>query len=1217
VSDTVEGPRNAFTHDARGNLTAMIDGLGRSMRLTYDDHDRVTSVTDRDGARSRFEHDERGNLTRRVDPDGAWAEWAWDGQDRLLAETHRNHAVTTYHYTGDQRRPSRIVEPGGGTYLIELADTELPLAVTDPDGVVTRYEWDDDGQLVAIVDGLGHRTELAFDAIGMPVKVVDASGVVTEMTNDAAGRLLGVLVAGTGPSFEYTPAGRPTSGVDSEGVSWAATHGSNGKLAVFADGVGSEVGYEWDVFGNLAAVTAPDGARYEHRHDKTGALTAVVDPEGRASTQEHDAEGRAVKVTDSAGRTWSRTTDQLGRTIELTNPDGTTRRYSYHLDGQVSRVRHPDGTTVTSEVDDLGRIRAIVDEAGGRFEFDYTPAGRLIERRWPSGRIQRWTYDAAGRMTALHDGSGEALAELTLDPQGRVLAAETPEGRVGYTYDAAGEIISVTGADAVTSIERDTAGRVRAVVDGEGGRSGYRLDARGMVAEATDPAGLVSRFARDGRGRLQASTAPNGDTTSFGYDRTGFLEQVTDPNGTMRRILDPTGVTIGHRYGDGTGIDRTLDAMGRTTALTADGATVAEYGYDPRGRLVEARNPAADVTTTFDWDPAGRLTAVTGPTGRLDIDLDPDGFLAAWHTDGADTSVERDAAGRLVALDDSGAGRVERPHGPERRRDRAGRIIATEHGHTYRYDHAGRLAEAVTPDGERRTFSYGVDGLLERETGPAGITIYRRGFLGRIDSVLGPDGVETSYFYDSAGRRVGATAGDGTVTQWFWDARGDLVTIERRDAEGRVQRTEVSYDGLGRPFSIDGTPIAWDDALSGLPARIGERRYLHLAGRTRPAEAGSTWLGHPVDPWGRQADDDGRPQIGMHGHLAAAGLVWMGARIYDPSTREFLSPDPLMAVAGRNGSANVYSYGFLDPVNFADPSGMRPISQEEFEALKTKEEGGRLGQAWTAIKEDPWGTLAMGVVVVAGAALLFTPAAAVGAGILIGAAASAGSGIATGTFSPRGVALGGALGAIPGGNTLRGMVLVGAGTGAGGELALQATSGQPMNWTAVAVSTGFGAVGGAAARGVNVRLGGARPTADLPAAPTTHALPAGPTAPPPTGGPVRPRFAVDSAGNTTEIVPGGVIEVERYAPKPMKPTEATDAWDEFLGDGPHTNIHPRTGLPDANRIASADGTRTIRYGPHEMNSKPTKHHYHEETWTYDPRLDVTWVDNTVVRVPLK
>jgi RHS repeat-associated protein len=92
---------------------------------------------------------------------------------------------------------------------------------------------------------------------------------------------------------------------------------------------------------------------------------------------------------------------------------------------------------------------------------------------------------------------------------------------------------------------------------------------------------------------------------------------------------------------------------------------------------------------------------------------------------------------------------------------------------------------------------------------------------------------------------------------------------------------------------------------------------------------------------------------------------------------------------------------------------------------------------------------------------------------------------------------------------------------------------------------------------------------------------------------------------------------ETYDPKPVKPENAVYRWEEFLGAGPYSNKHPRTGLPDHDRIVSADGKRSIRYGNHEMNSKPTKHHYHEETWTYDPVKDIMNVDNTVIRVPLQ
>ncbi|WP_368656322.1 WXG100 family type VII secretion target [Bacillus wiedmannii] len=116
--------------------------------------------------------------------------------------------------------------------------------------------------------------------------------------------------------------------------------------------------------------------------------------------------------------------------------------------------------------------------------------------------------------------------------------------------------------------------------------------------------------------------------------------------------------------------------------------------------------------------------------------------------------------------------------------------------------------------------------------------------------------------------------------------------------------------------------------------------------------------------------------------------------------------------------------------------------------------------------------------------------------------------------------------------------------------------------------------------------------------------------------------AAEGIKNTERVaeaknIPGRGYHKEVYANKPVKVQDAVTKWDEFLGTGTHTNIHPRTGLEDADRIFSADGTRSIRFGSHEMNSKPSKFHYHEETWTYDPVNNVMNVDNTLVRVPYK
>jgi hypothetical protein len=108
---------------------------------------------------------------------------------------------------------------------------------------------------------------------------------------------------------------------------------------------------------------------------------------------------------------------------------------------------------------------------------------------------------------------------------------------------------------------------------------------------------------------------------------------------------------------------------------------------------------------------------------------------------------------------------------------------------------------------------------------------------------------------------------------------------------------------------------------------------------------------------------------------------------------------------------------------------------------------------------------------------------------------------------------------------------------------------------------------------------------------------------------------VDAPASNASLRDALVLEVETRSPYPLKASEATGRWEEFLGPGDHTNIHPRTGLADPDRLVSADGRRSIRFGDHEMQSTPSNFHFHEESWTFDDAAGVWNLQNALVRVP--
>jgi RHS repeat-associated protein len=67
---------------------------------------------------------------------------------------------------------------------------------------------------------------------------------------------------------------------------------------------------------------------------------------------------------------------------------------------------------------------------------------------------------------------------------------------------------------------------------------------------------------------------------------------------------------------------------------------------------------------------------------------------------------------------------------------------------------------------------------------------------------------------------------------------------------------------------------------------------------------------------------DAASELGYAGTLRlTGGLLWMGARVYDPVMKVFLQPDPL--------APHSYAYAGGDPVNRWDPTGLAPDPKKD------------------------------------------------------------------------------------------------------------------------------------------------------------------------------------------------------------------------------------------------------------------------------------------------
>jgi RHS repeat-associated protein len=984
ITATDGAPPNVMVHDRRGRMTAIIDGLGNTMRLAYDDDDNLVQLVDRTGATTQYVHDDRGNLVRRTDPDGLLVEAEWDAADRLVSETDRAGRTTRFWYEGDGRDPVRIVQPDGAqSHLTYDPDTGLPLVVTDADGVTTTFTWTRDGLLDTLADALGGSLTFEYDAAGRSRTLTTSADVRAEVEIDEGGRLLALRTAAGERTFAYTAAGRLVGGADEFGNTWTGTLDATAELSELSDVMGPLLRLEHDATGRVIATADADGNRTTFDYDPTGRLTAMTDPLGRRASVEFDAEGRSTEVTDRSGRTRHRQRDLLGRPIASTDAAGRTRSYTYHPNGELASVTDAAGATWRYEIDVSGRVVAAIDPLGNATTYEYTQAGRLAEIRSPLGRAVRRTYDSAGSLAEVAGPDG-TLTRFERRTDGLVTQVTHGGATTTFGYDDAGRETEVAGPWGGYTT---TYGPGPVQIAGRVGTTPARFeqDQRSLLARVTDPAGVVTSFARDRCGRVTRATTGELITT-YGWDPTGALASLTDPHGQQTTFeRDPRGAIQRVRLPDGRSITCAYGDDGQISIATdGDGTEILRVERDVNARISRLHGPSSHLDLA--WDPLGQVTSVANDGGTVHYEWDADGAVARFGDDtGFEVQIERGPAGETAAFLLAGDQRVQVPEPVALQRE-GGKIVVDELDRRFEYDLAGRLASATTDAGTAR-YDYDDLGLLSAEHTLDGVRTYRYGRAAELLSYRREDGTETTFTYDAAGRRIGETGSDGSRATYRWDAVGRLSQVVRVAADGSETVQDIEHDPLGRPMRLDGVSIRWDTGVTGNVIGIGDERFLWWGDQVRSVDAPEAAWSRlvPDDPWG---DDGGSGvRLGFRGELAIDGLVFLGARVYDTRTRQFLTRDPLDPVPGMVSYAGAYSYAWCDPVNFVDPSGERPISDADYDKMRKDASSGLFDR----IAANPLKYLEHAAVLVGSIAAMAVASAVLGpvglviAGALVGA----------------------------------------------------------------------------------------------------------------------------------------------------------------------------------------------------------------------------------------
>ncbi|WP_295818896.1 RHS repeat-associated core domain-containing protein [uncultured Microbacterium sp.] len=752
-----------FTYDP--GATTYVDNEGRPSVFRFDDHYRITGITNPEGETARWEFDARGNITSHTDEAGRTTSYTYDANDRLLTETDPAGATTAYTYT-PQGWVASVTDAIGRTTGYTYDNRGLVTAVDQPDGTTLTYAYTAAGDRASATLPSGATTSYTYDALGNLLTSTDPIGRTTTYTYDGGNRLASIVdPAGGITSYRWDAGDRLTSTTDPVGGVTRFVYDRNGHLTSSTDPAGAVTGYRWDALSRVVSVTAADGGTTSYAYDREDTLTASTDPNGATTSFLLDQAYRTTGVIDPNGGTWSRTLDPTGLVTSSADPVEAATTYEFDAVGRTISVTDPTGVTQRASYDQVGRVSSTTDAAGGVTRYTYDPLDRVTATTDPAGFVTQFVYDIDGNLVGTIDRAGNPTS-YTVDAAGQVLQTTDATGATTtYTYDPAGRVVTISDPDGgTTTLAYDPAGRTRSVTDPLGAVTAYQYDPRGSVLSVTDPLGAVTSTTYDPVGRTTSTTDPLGAVTRYAYDAAGNQTSVTDPLGIPTTYAyDPaaqlTQVTEGSAPSQTPGADTnvitayTYTPAGLLATVTGPTGAVTSFAYDAAGRTVTESGPTG-ITTSTSYDSAGRVSTVGNGAGLVaGYTYDSRGDVATQTRTDGDVTFEYDPHQRPIVMSD--------PTGT------TGWI----------YDKAGRLTEQTDSHGQKLAYTYTAAGL--------------------VDALTYPDGTRTSYTYDKAGRPTTQSTPQGNLG-YTWDAAGRLTGITRPNQVS----TTLTYDKAGRTTRI-------------------------------------------------------------------------------------------------------------------------------------------------------------------------------------------------------------------------------------------------------------------------------------------------------------------------------------------------------------------------------------------------------------------------------
>jgi RHS repeat-associated protein len=649
----IDGTTYGFRTDLR--FDHVEDVNGNRISAVYDSGNNLTKIQHSDGDFFDLEYNANVRISRLIDHRGRVTEYQYNPDGTLLLNvTTPDGFKTSYNYEPIGNKLSSITYPDGMQEFIKLdGNKRLSERYLNNKDELIQYSYDVDNSTTYITDALGNRTTVQVDEFGRITLLKNPLDAVIRYEYDANSNLIREIdPSGNTYNFSYDKAGNVFKVTNPLNHDMSMEYENNfHKLSLLNDTRGNRVTFGYDIRGNLLNITYPDSSKESMEYDSTGnpasvktrkgdvinytynnngQLTSKEYPDGSWAAYGYDASGNMISASDQNGTITMEynTNDFL---INITYPNGYFFNYSYDSVGRIIQRTDQDGNALNYEYDSANRMMRLSNESNSDIvKYEYDKLGRLSKKILGNGAYTIYGYDAAGQILHLvnYNGSDAILSrfDYTYDLAGNPISINTVEGIYNYEYDKIGQLTKVTYPDGrYENYSYDAAGNRIAVDDNrvnttyttnnlnqytQAGNVSYSYDANGnLVSETKD--GKTTTYQYNFEDRLIKVASPEG-TWEYKYDALGSRVGVVH-NGIERRYLvEPVGFgnVVAEYDGNGSLFAHYIQGSGLISKIDNNGKQYY-YHFNPTGNTMQITDINGNVANSYEYSPFGKYLKKT------------------------------------------------------------------------------------------------------------------------------------------------------------------------------------------------------------------------------------------------------------------------------------------------------------------------------------------------------------------------------------------------------------------------------------------------------------------------------------------------------------------------------------------------------------------------------------------------------------------------------